>query len=73
MCTIQTEMAGHKGSESCWLQEGALGIPLEFFGCGADLTNSVVMKATVFPEWNTDWLVPWYHYVVSLSFPQWSR
>ena len=22
------------------------------------------MKATVFPEWNTDWLVPWYHYVV---------
>ena len=33
--------------------------------CDADYTNSVVMKASVFPEWNTDWLIPWYHYVVS--------
>lgn len=24
----------------------------------------MVLKATVFPEWNTNWLVPFYHYVV---------
>lgn len=24
----------------------------------------MVLKATVFPEWNSDWLVPYYHYVV---------
>lgn len=28
-------------------------------------TGSVVFKSTVFPEWNTDWLVPYYHYIVS--------
>lgn len=25
--------------------------------------GSVVLKSTVYPEWNTDWLVPFYHYV----------
>jgi hypothetical protein len=29
-------------------------------------TGSVVFKSTVFPEWNTNWLVPYYHYIVSL-------
>lgn len=29
-------------------------------------TGSVVFKSTIFPEWNTDWLVPWYHYVVGI-------
>ncbi|KAF8593064.1 hypothetical protein BDV93DRAFT_461866, partial [Ceratobasidium sp. AG-I] len=24
---------------------------------------SVIFKMTVFPEWNADWLVPYYHYV----------
>jgi hypothetical protein len=28
-------------------------------------TGSVVFKSTVFPEWNTNWLIPYYHYVVS--------
>ena len=27
-------------------------------------TGSVVFKSSVFPEWNTNWLVPYYHYVV---------
>jgi hypothetical protein len=27
-------------------------------------TGSVVFKSTVFPEWNTNWLVPYYHYIV---------
>ncbi|KAL7423567.1 hypothetical protein Q5752_001147 [Cryptotrichosporon argae] len=27
------------------------------------LSGAVVLKSTVFPEFNTDWLVPWYHYV----------
>ncbi|KIM34566.1 glycosyltransferase family 90 protein [Serendipita vermifera MAFF 305830] len=26
-------------------------------------TGSVIFKSTVFPEWNTNWLVPYYHYV----------
>ncbi|KAG8896928.1 F-actin-capping protein subunit alpha [Tulasnella sp. 403] len=26
-------------------------------------SGSLVLKATVFPEWNSDWLVPYYHYV----------
>lgn len=26
-------------------------------------SGSVVLKSTVYPEWNTDWLVPFYHYV----------
>lgn len=26
-------------------------------------SGSVVLKATVYPEWNTDWLVPFFHYV----------
>jgi hypothetical protein len=30
-------------------------------------SGSVVFKSTVFPEWNTNWLIPYYHYVV--SFP----
>jgi len=33
-------------------------------------TGSVVFKSTVFPEWNTNWLIPYYHYVVcTLLFP----
>jgi hypothetical protein len=31
-------------------------------------TGSVVFKSTVFPEWNTDWLVPYYHYIVCTLF-----
>src|SRR5258708_9022279 len=27
-------------------------------------TGSVVFKSTVFPEWNTPWLIPYYHFVV---------
>ncbi|KAG8923150.1 F-actin-capping protein subunit alpha [Tulasnella sp. 417] len=27
-------------------------------------SGSVVLKATVFPEWISDWLVPYYHFVV---------
>lgn len=30
-------------------------------------TGSVVFKGTVFPEWNTNWLVPYYHYIVRPS------
>lgn len=26
-------------------------------------SGSVILKATIFPEWNADWLIPWYHYV----------
>lgn len=26
-------------------------------------SSSVVMKSTIFPEWNYDFLIPWYHYV----------
>lgn len=26
-------------------------------------SGSVVLKATIFPEWNTDWIVPYYHYI----------
>lgn len=26
-------------------------------------TGSVVLKSTVYPEWNADWLVPFYHYI----------
>lgn len=26
-------------------------------------TNSLVLKATVYPEWYSDGLIPWYHYV----------
>ncbi|KAG8984502.1 F-actin-capping protein subunit alpha, partial [Tulasnella sp. 427] len=26
-------------------------------------SGSVVLKATVFPEWISDWLIPYYHYV----------
>lgn len=26
-------------------------------------SGSVVLKTTVYPEWNTDWLVPFYHYI----------
>ncbi|KAG8893491.1 F-actin-capping protein subunit alpha [Tulasnella sp. 403] len=26
-------------------------------------SGSLVLKSTIFPEWNTDWLVPYYHYV----------
>ncbi|KAG8906215.1 F-actin-capping protein subunit alpha [Tulasnella sp. 403] len=26
-------------------------------------SGSLVLKSTVFPEWNTDWLVPYYHYI----------
>lgn len=28
-------------------------------------TGSVVFKSTVYPDWNSNWLVPYYHYVVS--------
>lgn len=28
-------------------------------------SGSVVVKTTVFPEWMSDWLTPWVHYVVS--------
>ncbi|KAG8745507.1 F-actin-capping protein subunit alpha [Ceratobasidium sp. 414] len=28
-----------------------------------DPSLSVVFKMTIFPEWNSDWLVPYYHYV----------
>lgn len=28
-------------------------------------SGSVVLKTTVFPEWNTNWLIPYYHYLVS--------
>jgi hypothetical protein len=31
-------------------------------------TGSVVFKSTVFPEWNTNWLVPYYHYIVRTFF-----
>lgn len=31
-------------------------------------TGSVVFKSTVFPEWNTPWLIPYYHFVVCLLF-----
>ncbi|KAG8986612.1 F-actin-capping protein subunit alpha, partial [Tulasnella sp. 427] len=26
-------------------------------------SGSVVLKATIFPEWNTNWLIPYYHYI----------
>ncbi|CCA67724.1 related to CAP1-Cryptococcus gattii [Serendipita indica DSM 11827] len=26
-------------------------------------SGSVVFKSTIFPEWNTEWLVPFYHYI----------
>lgn len=26
-------------------------------------SGSVVLKMTIFPEWNTDWLTPWLHYI----------
>ncbi|KAG8925428.1 F-actin-capping protein subunit alpha [Tulasnella sp. 408] len=29
--------------------------------------GSVILKATIFPEWNADWLIPWYHYVITGS------
>jgi hypothetical protein len=32
-------------------------------------TGSVVFKSTVFPEWNTPWLIPYYHFVVCLLRP----
>lgn len=32
-------------------------------------TGSVVFKSTVFPEWNTNWLIPYYHYVVCYNRP----
>lgn len=27
-------------------------------------SGSVVLKATVFPEWISDWLIPYYHFIV---------
>lgn len=29
------------------------------------LSGSVVVKSTIYPEWYSDWLIPWVHYVVS--------
>lgn len=28
-------------------------------------SGAAVLKATIFPEWNSDWLIPYYHYIVS--------
>lgn len=30
---------------------------------------SVVLKHTSWPEWNSDWLIPYYHYIVRPSHP----
>lgn len=30
-------------------------------------SGSVVVKTTIYPEWMSDWLTPWVHYVVSPS------
>lgn len=31
-------------------------------------SGSVVFKSTIFPEWNTEWLIPFYHYIVRILF-----
>lgn len=30
-------------------------------------SGSVTVKSTLYDEWNSDWLIPWYHYIVSSS------
>lgn len=32
------------------------------------MSGSMVIKATIYQEWNSDWMIPWYHYVVSVPF-----
>lgn len=32
------------------------------------MSGSVVLKATIYPEWVSEWLTPWVHYVVRSSF-----
>ncbi|ORX41228.1 glycosyl transferase family 90-domain-containing protein [Kockovaella imperatae] len=35
------------------------------------LSGSVVLKSTIYAEWFSDWLVPWYHYVpVQVSYSE---
>lgn len=34
-------------------------------------SGSVVIKQTIFPEWHSDWLTPWLHYIpVSTSYDE---
>jgi len=28
------------------------------------ISGSMVIKSTIYPEWHSDWLTPWVHYVV---------
>jgi hypothetical protein len=28
------------------------------------LSGSAVVKSTIYPEWHSDWLTPWVHYIV---------
>lgn len=32
-------------------------------------SGALVIKATIYPEWQSDILIPWYHYVVSIFHP----
>ena len=34
------------------------------------LSGSVVLKSTIYPEFYSEWLTPWYHYIVSGRLPR---